>query len=243
MANSPCTFTINPDSADVGKLGEMRAKLIREIGEQHDDVVNRIRNGNLLTWIEFRLGNIQEALEANTNVLMWSKNSDMAALANKVHLLQHGHQDTSAARARLAEVEKQLGATGIAAAKADQAFSYARIGGPANQQSAIDLYEEALQTCPDNVYWKFGLGLAYRRTVHKGMSSYQHFTSSFQDRTKKAADVLFDIVQSPDATYHKRGFKELSFLREIAEGSRQLSVQEINVIFKNLSIQALRQKS
>ncbi|XP_059173513.1 uncharacterized protein LOC131954047 [Physella acuta] len=245
MENSPCTFTINPDPsrADLIKLGALRAKLIDEIRKQDDDVVNRIRNGNLLTWIEFKLGNVQAALEANNNVLEWSNDSDMAALANKVHLLQLTHQDASAAKARLAEVHRRLGAAGIAAAKADQAFSYSRIGGPANQQSTIDLYEEALQTCPDNVHWKFGLALAYRRTVHEGMSDYQNFKSSFQERTKKAAKFLFDIVQSPDATYRKRGFAELSFLRVIAQGSRKLPLHEMNVIFKNMSVRDLKQES
>ncbi|CAL1526932.1 unnamed protein product [Lymnaea stagnalis] len=239
MSRYPCTFNITPEIDSDAKLREVQGKLKSEIQHPGDDTVNDIRNRNLLTWIEYKLGDLRSAVQQNEDVIRMTNSNDMVSLGNRVFLLKEkGENYDSAFQSLKALTLRPDAGKLMGTAKADQAYSYARIGGPKNQQYAIDLYVEALQIEPDNFHWKFGLGLALRRSIHKEMARSPEFRMSFAQRVKEGARVLFEVAETDSQRnlFRKRAYGELAFMRGLVEQQKDIQGgMSVKEIFRNMT--------
>ncbi|CAL1526929.1 unnamed protein product [Lymnaea stagnalis] len=238
MSRYPCTFNITPEVKSDAKLREVQGKLKSEIRQRNDDTVNDIRNRNLLTWIEYKLRDLRSAAQQNEDVIQMTNSNDMVSLGNRVFLLKEKGENYDSAFQSLEALTRRPDAGKLTGtAKADQAYSYARIGGPKNQQFAIGLYIEALQIEPDNFHWKFGLGLALRRSIHKEMARSPEFRMSFAQRVKEGARVLFEVAETvrQGNLFRKRAYGELAFMRGLVEQQKDIQGgMNVNEIFRNM---------
>ena len=240
LSNTPSAFTLNvSESFSVGRLKEIKSVLEEEIkllereGVKHEgDEEELVQALDLLTWLEFKIGSRQKAMELNSKALALTNNQVAFTLGNRAHLLWcEGKRDqarsclTSLARLRQ-ETNPELKtsqAHHLAAIQARQAYCYFRLGGPANLSQSTELYEKALEIKPNNQLWRLQAGIVYKRIAHPNfVLKGESLDLKLKAAREKRAEEYFQCVAdySPNPRLRAFAYSDLASMASSIQGNK-----------------------
>ncbi|XP_055887274.1 uncharacterized protein LOC129926534 isoform X2 [Biomphalaria glabrata] len=244
IADFPCMFNMGSSAnRDETDLTAKLETVLQESGFDQD-----IRRLNYLTWIQFNLEKLRgqehkESLQWNEKAMKLSSGNDLVSLANRIYLSKYIGKEDESERC-LHELENRRSIPDfqdlLADAKAQQAYCYARIGDPKNQDLEIDLYIQALRVKTD-FRWNYGLGLACMRSMHIHMKKYR-FKFNRNERVQLGAAALFEAIRdAPDNDLRGQGYMNLALLQSYSRrfAAEDLTDRDCRILFNNLSVKEL----
>ncbi|BFZ14163.1 hypothetical protein BsWGS_17202 [Bradybaena similaris] len=175
---------------------------------------------NFMSWVYIKLAHREKAEEINDRVIALTRWENVMSVGNRVFLRwKYGRQEEAlSACSKLQEMKKLDNFKDrLATAKAELAYCYSRVGGPENLFKAIDLFQEAIGSDTDKLYWKLRLGLAYRRCTHLNIYTGMPKGHTINECLEKAAQHLTDVYRNNSAgKLCGPALSELAVLRETA---------------------------
>ncbi|BFZ14166.1 hypothetical protein BsWGS_17205 [Bradybaena similaris] len=192
---------------DIPGLTQARLLSLLENAEEENDVDDvcqeeTIFKLNFMSWVYIKLAHREKAEEINDRVIAITRWENVMSVANHVFLRwKYGKQeDALIACSKLQEMRKLDNFKDrLATAKAELAYCYSRVGGPVNLFKAIDLFQEAIGSDSDKLYWKLRLGLAYRRCTHLNIYTGMTRGPNIIECVEKAAKHLTDVYRNNSA--------------------------------------------
>ncbi|GFS27417.1 hypothetical protein ElyMa_005267200 [Elysia marginata] len=208
LSKVPAVFTLNVSkSVSFGKMKTMKNILLEEIAtlekipvkhEQDDEEL--VQALDLLTWLEYKIGSKQKALEMNTKALALTNKQAAFSLGNCAHLMWcEGkiEQVRTCLDSLLRLKESDSSEENLAVVKAHQAYCYFRLGGRENLSSAKTLLAEALNINSSSYLWIWQAGVVSRRFPISDIENEQ--TNLRMEMENKAKDLFQRVAtQSPN---------------------------------------------
>ena len=201
------------------KIEAVRVKLDEKLAKGFDHVEEEIRVYNLLSFLNFKLGDTETAFAYNSRALNKDGRNGIA-LGNRARF--NRHQLNFYESEADVELLDQLYAVDNASATTQKladgeiAWSYARFG-PKFHQRALSKYEKVLSGNPQVsrtslILWKYDYGRCLRRTLHL-YNKYEYPDRDSMHTLTVALGVLLDIIDTSHLQiYMARAWSEVGTL-------------------------------
>ncbi|GFN75886.1 type iv pilus biogenesis/stability protein pilw [Plakobranchus ocellatus] len=232
-----------PEGIADDRLREMQPKLESEIKDlqeaetkhEHDDE-ELCQALDLLTWVEFKIGSLNEAFERNKEAMTVAQSSwgSLFSRGNRIHLLWR-KGDLTQVKIELNELDRIKNGIDsrdmITAVKARQAYCYFRFGDSKSLKKAIALYEEVLDTTPEMHLWRLQAGQVCRRLGNPDMQGENNIDlKSKGERHEKADEFLHHVTKhSKNPRLQAFAFSDLAtaaYIHKDAEGNLEYFCSE-----------------
>ncbi|GFS27415.1 hypothetical protein ElyMa_005267000, partial [Elysia marginata] len=233
LSTIPAVFTLKvPEYISQERMKGMKSRLEEEMDalekipvkhEQDDEEL--VQALDLLTWLEYKIGSKQKALELNDKALALTNRQAAFSLGNCAHLMWcegEMEQTRTCLDSLLRLNENDSSKENLAAVKAHQAYCYFRLGGRVSLLAAMDLFEEALKIHPNSFLWRLQAGIVNRRFTHPNI---QNTDTPFDADTKKeslnrAENYFRRVAQgAPNPRLKAFAFSELAWIASIEKYS------------------------
>ena len=238
VSKSPCVFNLKVML--VGRLEGVKSVLEEEIKllereevKHEGDEEELTQVLDLLTWLEFKIGSRQKAMELNSKALALTNNQAPFSLGNRAYMMWcEGDVDQSrACVSTLSQLQQGICSTNgisadhhLALVQAHQAYCYLRLGGASNLLQSATLYDEALRIRPNSHLWRLQVGRVYRRLTHPNLlSKGQPFERRVKiERDKRAKDCFYHVTRhAPNPRLKAFAYSDLACMAGLRGDARQ----------------------
>ncbi|XP_059173541.1 uncharacterized protein LOC131954058 [Physella acuta] len=195
----PSIFHHKPAGTDTKRLRDIQLKVNDEL-EYDDDCLDELVSKYLfLTWVEFELGNFDKSEELSNRALELTKGNSLTALVHSAYVMMRNGDEIQAEECldnmHGVKTQDKSGLV-VTTAQAELAYSLSRLGGPNNLVRAIEIYTEVTDKFPDQMSWKYRLGLAHRRATVPSLFYILPTRFTIEEHASKARCLLFEVAQS-----------------------------------------------
>ena len=241
VSKSPCVFNLNVSEVMlVGRLEGVKSVLEEEIKvlereevKHEGDEEELVQALDLLTWLEFKIGSRQKAMEMNSKALALTNNQAPFSLGNRAYMMWcEGDMDQSRdCLSTLSKLQQGICSTNgisgdhhLALVQAHQAYCYFRLGGASNLLQSARLYDEALRLRPDSHLWRLQAGIVYRRLNNPDLlSKGQPFERRVKlQRDKRAEDCFYHVTRhAPNPRLKAFAYSDLACMAGLRGDARE----------------------
>lgn len=197
------------------EMKEELEKFQKDIDEEFDDIEERIFVQNIISYLQWRLEERENAFKSLNIVEELQKKPHFVTQCNKIlfYTASGKHYLSNKLSNELKNNDHFKQTRTKSQATAEIGYCLSRLG-PKHHDRAVKLFKEAIaNTKPErNILWEFRLALTLRRQTHMfQMTEHESFKPA--EKKKEAAHLLYEIVKFPthDHPYIKaRAWCELS---------------------------------
>lgn len=217
ISKYPSSFDLEIDTLPKPRLQTVLSALTGKLDNGFVLLEEEIQVYNLISYLSFKLGKIEDAFEFNKNALKKDRRNGIA-LANRARFnrFEHSFFDAENDLKKLERLYSNANAnvTTKRIAEGEIAQAYARFG-PKFHEKAISMYESLLQNCSHVqqrvvILWKYDYCLCLRRTLHV-FNKIEYPERDQADTLRKACVTLSEIIDSTQnlPAYTGRAWAEL----------------------------------